>query len=91
VKEISLEGSAEATQTRDRFDVLACDGQAVLVSEHVLEQDPQRVRKPIDVETLLERLQSEDLDVPTVDGQLPARSEGVRMSHLPRFKQLRLG
>jgi hypothetical protein len=46
---------------RERLDVLGADGVAVLVAQKVLEQDPQRVRQPADVETVGERVEPEDL------------------------------
>ena len=49
---------------RDRFDVVR-----VAVPEHVLEQDPERVREARDVPALLQRVQPVDLELAIADGE----------------------
>jgi hypothetical protein len=74
---------------RDGLDVVGRHGHAVLVPQHVLEQDAQRVRQPVDVVPILQRADPEHLEVAPSDREGAARAEAVRMGHLPRFKQLR--
>ena len=66
----------------DRLDVGSRDGDAVLVAEDVLEQDPQRVREPEHVEAALERIDAEDVERPAADVELRPGTEAVRMGHL---------
>ncbi len=65
----------------DCLDVLAGDGDAVLEAEHVLEQDPQRVRQPQHVEAALQRVEPEDLVRLAADGERRAGGERVTGSH----------
>ena len=56
------------------------DGLDVLVAsepEHVLEQDPERVRQPLDVEAALQRVEAEDLVLLASHAQRGACGEGV--------------
>ena len=72
----------------DRLDVGARDVDAVLRSQHVLEQDSQRVGQPQDVVTRLEGVQAEDLVRRARDIERRSCAEAVRMGHRLRFKQL---
>ena len=90
VNEISCDGSADATQPATASTSARRDRDAVLVAEDVLEQDPQRVREPVDVEALLERLEAEDLDARARRPRgVPRAPKLSGCGHLPRFKQLR--
>ena len=68
---------------RDRFDVVR-----VAVPEHVLEQDPERVREPRDVPALLQRVQPVDLELAIADGERGAGGNVVghasNLSNSPR-------
>ena len=75
---------------RNCFDVRGRHGRTVLVAEDVLEEDPERVRQAQHVEALLERVESEDLDVTLADREPRTRCEAIRMGHRSRFKQLRV-
>src|ERR1035437_49651 len=60
---------------REGLDVLLCDGAAVLVTEEVLEEDPERERELLDLrELLLEGLQAVDRVV-----RRPALQAGLRL------------
>ena len=66
---------------RDRLDVLRRDVRAVLVSQHVLEQDAERVRQAVHVEPLLERSDAKDLVSRSADLEPRACTEGIGMTH----------
>ena len=88
MNEISREGSSERNPARDGLDVRGRDAHAVLVPEDVLEQHPQGVRQPVNVELGLQSLDPEDLVLGAADRESRLRAEGVRVVHRPRFKQL---
>ena len=88
MKEISCDGSAVATQPATASTSARRDVDAVLHPEHVLEQDPQRVREPHDVVARLERVEPEDLAARAADVERRAGAEAVGMRHRLRFKQL---
>ena len=75
-----LRGLGRRVPRRDGLDVVRGHVRAVLVPEHVLEQDAQRVRQAVHVEALLERSDAEDLELATADRELAARSEAVGMA-----------
>ena len=62
---------------RERLDVLGADRLAVLVAQQVLEQDLQRERQPGNVESRLERVESEDLVGAVTDAELRPGVEAV--------------
>ena len=66
--EISCDGSAFASQPRNRLDVVL-----VAVAQHVLEQHAQRVRQPRDVVGRLQLVEPEDLVRAISDRQLRRR------------------
>ena len=72
----------------DRLDVGGGHVDAVLHPQHVLEEDPQRVRQPQDVVARLQCVDAEDLIARAADVERRAGVEAVRMRHRTRFKQL---
>ena len=75
-----LRGLGRRDPRRDRLDVVRGHVRAVLVPEHVLEQDAQRVGQAVHVEALLERSDAEDLELAPADRELAARAEAVGMA-----------
>ena len=72
---------------RERLDVLAAHGDAVLVAQEVLEQDLQRERQPGDVVALLERLEPVDLVVrPPTSSSARASKEFSEAMAPPRVR-----
>ena len=65
----------------DGLDVGGRHRLAVLAAQQVLEQDPQRVGEPRDVEAALQRIEAEDLVAGAPDRQGGAGSEGVGVGH----------
>ena len=72
VNAISLARLGLRVPGRDGLDVLV-----VAEPEDVLEQDPERVRQPLDVEAVLQRVEAEDLVLPASHAQRRACGEGV--------------
>ncbi len=70
----------------DRRDIRRADSTVALRAQQVLEQDLQRERQSRNIEALLKRIQSEDLEAPAPDLQLGARVEAVR-THRVRLSQ----
>ncbi len=76
-----LRGLGRRVPRRDGLDVVRGHVRAVLVPQHVLEQDAQRVGQAVHVEPLLERSDAEDLVSRSADLELRACTEGIGMAH----------
>ena len=72
----------------DGLDVGRRHADSVLHPQHVLEEDPERVRQAPDVVARLQRVDAEDLARLSRDLECRAGSEAVRMGPRLRFKQL---
>ncbi len=76
-----LRGLGRRYPGRDCLDVVRGDVRAVLVPQHVLEQDAQRVGQAVHVEPLLERSNAKDLVSRSAELELRACTERIGMTH----------